>query len=156
VTDESIGLKRSEQFRVLQHYPVSEKQVIAKRGETILWQVPPETAWFWKSSRPASAAKSRRQAEAPKGRQTMRFGVAAHSLLMAATLAGAVGRDRDAGIAAGRRQRADPKAGDRGQRVGRGTWRDDGRSRDAFHLLPVSRSNASSPCRKKRAARGSS
>jgi len=44
LTDESIGLKRSEQFRVLQHYPVSEKQVIAKRGETILWQVPPETA----------------------------------------------------------------------------------------------------------------
>jgi len=66
----------------------------------------------------------------------MRFGVAAHSLLMAATLAGAVGRDRDAGIARADdnvlTQKPEIAASVSGAEPGETT----DVPRDAFHLLP--------------------
>jgi len=44
LTDESIGLNGNGPFRVSQHYPAAERVVAARKGETIHWDVPGQTA----------------------------------------------------------------------------------------------------------------
>ncbi len=44
LSQQSIGLKRGERFKLRQHYPQADRQLLAKRDETIRWQVNPESA----------------------------------------------------------------------------------------------------------------
>ncbi|MFA5058879.1 MAG: hypothetical protein WC485_12250, partial [Opitutaceae bacterium] len=44
LSEESIGLTGGGSYRISQHYPAAEGAKTAKYGETVHWQVPPETA----------------------------------------------------------------------------------------------------------------
>jgi hypothetical protein len=41
---DSIGLARGEHYSVRQQYPLADRMMLAGQGETVRWQVPPQSA----------------------------------------------------------------------------------------------------------------